>query len=75
MYQSRENGIEHISARKNHVCHGMGIGITFVDDVYGFLGDVRIASAYPFPIHWEVCEGVDSTQVHESLLNPGSSAG
>ncbi len=55
MYQSRDNDIEHISARKNHVCYGMGIGI----------------SAYPFPIQYEICEGVDSTQTHESSLNPG----
>jgi hypothetical protein len=54
MYHSRANGIEHISARKNHVCYGMGIGI----------------SASPFPIQYEICEGVDSTQMHESSLNP-----
>jgi len=55
MYQSRDNGIDHISARKNHVCYGMGIEII----------------AYPFPIQYEICEGVDSTQIHESSLNPG----
>ena len=71
MYQSRDNGIDHISARKNHVCYGMGIGIVVVDDVYGFPGDVRNASAYPFPIQHAICEGVDSTQIHESSLNPG----
>jgi len=27
--------------------------------------------AYPFPIQYEICEGVDSTQIHESSLNPG----
>jgi hypothetical protein len=49
----------------------MGIGIIVVDDVYGFPGDVRNASAYPFPIQHAICEGVDSTQIHESSLNPG----
>ena len=75
MYHSRANGIEHISARKNHVCYGMGIGIVVVDDVYGFPGDVRNASAYPFPIQYKICEGVDSTQIHESSLNPGRFTG
>jgi hypothetical protein len=59
-YQSRDMGINHITARKNHVCYGMGIGIVVLDDVYpGFPGDVRNASAYPFPIQYEICEGVD----------------
>jgi hypothetical protein len=33
----------------------MGIGVIVVDDVYGFPGDVRDASAYPFPIQYEIC--------------------
>jgi hypothetical protein len=38
----------------------MGLGIILVDDVYpGFPGDVRNASAYPFPIQYEIAEGVD----------------
>jgi hypothetical protein len=38
----------------------MGLGIIIVDDVYpGFPGDVRNASAYPFPIQYEIAEGVD----------------
>ena len=38
----------------------MGLGIILVDDVYpGFPGDVRNASAYAFPIQYEVAEGVD----------------
>jgi hypothetical protein len=54
-------GIKHIQARKNHVCYGMGLGIILFDDVYpGFPGDVRNASAYPFPIQYEIAEGVDS---------------
>jgi hypothetical protein len=38
----------------------MGLGIIILDDVYpGFPGDVRNASAFPFPIQYEVSEGVD----------------
>jgi hypothetical protein len=38
----------------------MGLGIILVDDAYpGFPGDVRNASAYPFPIQYEIAEGVD----------------
>jgi hypothetical protein len=60
MYQNRDMGISHIKARKNHRCYGMGIGIIILDDVYpGFPGDVRNASAYPFPIQYEVVKGVD----------------
>lgn len=60
MYQSRDSGIREIIARRNHVCYGMGLGIIVVDDVYpGFPGDVRNASAFPFPIQYEVVDGVD----------------
>jgi hypothetical protein len=38
----------------------MGLGIMVLDDVYpGFPGDVRNASAYPFPIQFEIVEGID----------------
>lgn len=38
----------------------MGLGILLLDDVYpGFPGDVRNPSAYPFPIQYEVVQGVD----------------
>jgi Asp/Glu/hydantoin racemase len=38
----------------------MGLGIILVDDDYpGFPGDVRNASAYPYPIQYEIAEGVD----------------
>ncbi len=59
-YQNRNMGIDHINARKNHRCYGMGLGIIILDEVYpGFPGDVRNASAYPFPIQYEIVEGVD----------------
>ncbi len=60
MYRNRDVGINHIKARKDHRCYGMGLGIIILDDVYpGFPGDVRNASAYPFPIQYEIVEGVD----------------
>lgn len=56
----RDYGIETIRARKNHVAYGMGLGIMLLDDVYpGFPGDVRNASAYPFPIQYDVVENID----------------
>ncbi len=60
MYQNRDMGIKHIRACKDHRCYGMGLGIIILDDVYpGFPGDVRNASAFPFPIQYEIAEGVD----------------
>ena len=54
----------------------MGLGIIILDDVYpGFPGDVRNASAYPFPIQYEIAEGVDIQKLvrednKEELLKP-----
>ncbi|MFQ5576535.1 MAG: aspartate/glutamate racemase family protein [Anaerolineae bacterium] len=60
MYRHRDMGINYIKARKDHRCYGMGLGIIILDDVYpGFPGDVRNASAFPFPIQYEIVEGVD----------------
>ncbi len=60
MYHHRDIGINYIKARKDHRCYGMGLGIIILDDVYpGFPGDVRNASAFPFPIQYEIVEGVD----------------
>jgi hypothetical protein len=60
MYRNRDMGINYIKARQDHRCYGMGLGIIILDDVYpGFPGDVRNASAYPFPIQYEIAEGVD----------------
>jgi hypothetical protein len=59
-YQNRDRGISTIRARKGHSCYGMGLGIMLLDDVYpGFPGDVRNASAYPFPIQYELVDGID----------------
>jgi hypothetical protein len=60
MYCNRDMGINYIRARNDRRCYGMGLGIILLDDVYpGFPGDVRNASAYPFPIQYEIAEGVD----------------
>jgi hypothetical protein len=72
MYRNRDIGINHIKARKDHRCYGMGLGIIILDDVYpGFPGDVRNASAFPFPIQYEIVEGVDIwALVHEEDKSP-----
>ena len=76
MYQYRDFGIHKIQAREGQSCYGMGLGIMILDDVYpGFPGDVRNASAYPFPIQYEIIEGVDIPTLVEAedkspCLNP-----
>jgi len=72
MYQNRDMGIRAIHARTDRRCYGMGLGIIILDDVYpGFPGDVRNASAYPYPIQYEVAEGVDVwTLVHGEDKTP-----
>lgn len=61
LYQNRDFGINHITTRKNHTCYGMGLGIMVLDDPYpGFPGDVRNPSAFPYPIQYEIVEGVDN---------------
>ena len=60
-HSNRDIGINHIKTRKNHPCYGMGLGIIVLDDAYpGFPGDVRNASAFPYPIQYEIAEGVDN---------------
>jgi hypothetical protein len=68
----RDTGINHIRARKNHCCYGMGLGIIILDDVYpGFPGDVRNASTYPYPVQYEIVEGVDIHKlVHHEDKSP-----
>jgi hypothetical protein len=71
-YGNRDMGINHIKARKNHTCYGMGLGIIILDDPYpGFPGDVRNASAFPYPIQYEIAIGVDNhTLVWEKDKSP-----
>ncbi|MBU1344755.1 MAG: aspartate/glutamate racemase family protein [Proteobacteria bacterium] len=63
-YQNRDAGINHMVTRKAHTCYGMGIGIMILDDIYpGFPGDVRNASAFPYPIQYEIVDGIDIKQL------------
>jgi len=50
----------------------MGLEIIVLDDAYsGFPGDVRNASAFPYPIQYEIAEGVDNyTLVWEEDKTP-----
>ncbi len=60
MDMSRDTGVQRIVARGENRAYGMGLGIMLLDDVYpGFPGDVRNASGYPFPIQYELIEGID----------------
>jgi hypothetical protein len=70
-YSNRDMGIDLIKTRKNHVCYGMGLGIILLNDAYpGFPGDVRNASAFPYPIQYEIAEGVtNKTLVYDN--DPG----
>jgi hypothetical protein len=62
--EMHDPAITTISARKNHLAYGMGLGIMLLDDVYpGFPGDVRNASAYRFPIQYDVVSGIDIQQL------------
>ncbi len=59
-YGNRDLGITTIHAQAGKYAYGLGLGVMLVDEVYpGFPGDVRNASAYPFPIQYDVVEGVD----------------
>lgn len=71
VFQSRDVGIREIRARQDQRCYGMGLGILILDDVYpGFPGDVRNASGYPFPIQYEIVEGVD---IHRLVIDEDKS--
>ena len=72
IHQNRDMRIDHARTRKNHTCYGMGIGIMVLDDAYpGFPGDVRNASAFPYPVQYEIAEGVDNyTLVWEQDKTP-----
>ncbi len=56
--------VKDMVARPNQICSGMGLGIMVMDEVYpGFPGDLRNPSGYPFPIQYEIIEGVDIDQI------------
>jgi hypothetical protein len=50
----------------------MGLGIILLGDAYpGFPGDARNASAHPFPIQYEITQGVDTNAlVFEKTKSP-----
>ena len=68
IYQDRDRGVNFIRARGEHVCYGMGLGIILLNDAYpGFPGDVRNPSAFPYPIQYEIAEGVtNKTLVYDN---------
>jgi len=71
-WQDRDRGINYIKARGEHVCYGMGLGIILLNDAYpGFPGDVRNPSAFPYPIQYEIAEGVtNKTLVYDQNPAP-----
>lgn len=70
-YQQHDQELKSIKARQAHRCYGMGLGIMILDDVYpGFPGDVRNASAYPFPIQYEIVKGVN---IHSLVIEEDKS--
>jgi len=71
-HQHRDININHIQTRKDHCCYGMGLGIIILDDPYpGFPGDVRNASAFPYPVQYEIARGVDNdTLVFQADKSP-----
>ncbi|MER8746094.1 hypothetical protein NKH54_23895 [Mesorhizobium sp. M1004] len=72
MFGNRDFGIDHIRAQPHTYACGMGLGVMLLDEVYpGFPGDVRNASAYPFPIQYDVVEGVD---IHRLVFEVDKSA-
>ena len=72
IYQNRDRNITYAKTRKNHLCYGMGLGIMVLDDAYpGFPGDVRNASAFPYPVQYDIAQGVDNhTLVWEQDKTP-----
>ena len=64
IYQPRDFRIQNIRTSFNRHCYGMGIGVIILDEQYpGFPGDTRNASAYPFPIQYEIAEGLDGKEL------------
>ncbi|ABG52255.1 conserved hypothetical protein [Trichodesmium erythraeum IMS101] len=64
IYQNRNLRINNIKSSPSRHCYGMGLGIIILDEIYpGFPGDTRNASAYPFPIQYEIAEGLDGKKL------------
>lgn len=55
-----DRSIQRITTRSNHRFYGMGLGIMVLDDIFpGFPGDVRNASAWGFPIQYDLVRNID----------------
>ena len=64
MPTNRDTNIKKIQARPDQRAYGLGLGVLLLDDVYpAFPGDVRNASGYPFPIQYEIIQGVDIKKI------------
>ena len=60
MYQNRDMGLNHIRARRDHRCYGMGLGIIILDEsTRAFPATCATPAPIPFPIQYEIAEGVD----------------
>lgn len=58
-YCARDKDIDFVE-EKGRYCSGAGLGIILVDEIYpAFPGDVRNPSSFPYPIQYEVAEGLD----------------
>lgn len=56
--------INQIYARKQTKAYGMGLGVMLLDEVYpGFPGDLRNASAWPYPIQYEIMDGLNCRNI------------
>ena len=59
-YAMRDMGLNYIEERKGTFAYGMGLGILILDEEYTvFPGDLRNASAFNFPIQYEIVKGLD----------------
>ena len=64
LYQNRDFGITRGEAPTPRV-YGLGLGMIILDEAFpGFPGDARNASAYPFPIQYEVVKGLKITDLY-----------
>ena len=58
-YLPRDKEIDCVEERGRY-CSGAGLGVLLVDEIYpAFPGDVRNPSAFPYPIQYEVVDGMD----------------
>ncbi|MGX5851745.1 hypothetical protein ACWGTO_32640 [Mesorhizobium sp. PL10] len=64
MSGNQDLGLDAIRAQPGTYGCGMGLGIMLFDEVYpGYPGSVRNASAHPYPVQYDVVEGVDADRL------------